>query len=604
MGQVILFDDFWLKGNHKHVVGDQPDLAASDDSSFNDKTLSFVILSGNWQFFRGVNFQTPYAAGDVLGPGVYELGYPVNATPATLSSLRQTTLAATTHGDVPSGQVTLFGNANFHGDHRHLFTDSYQLPGFDNVTSSFVIDRFGVAKPTVRLYSDPGGGHPYAHLLGTGAYAWVGDYGLPNDDLSALTMTAGPGEPSGIVHGDQSFGHAILFEHEQFHGRHKHVYLGEADLGAADDVGFAAITSSLFIERGAWATCRQTNYQGFMPNWDMSGYGQTPSGPGFTWGQLQAPPYHLPGAYPSVTAIGIDNDAIRSIHLPVPDIWLSDVGAFSQGGQTGHELWHIFVTGPHAPGAVTMKAYGFTYTDQTNIGWLKEIGSYKDPATGLALAHAYALCLEIPDGIQDVIEVDAQTEGAYGSTLKSNGAAWRTQPPPPPPPPATTVVPNVVGMLLSDAIPVLDNARLRNNEIDPAGVVQTNQIRITGQTPAAGNRVALNTTVDLAVVAATTAPTGCSEVRCWNENTASTAYEVWTYTAGSWKDQGKAPSLYDPESNSIPTNATPFSVTLTDGQTSLVGAFPLGSDPASTQAQAWNVYHGQSDGPAVNFQFQ
>lgn len=166
------------------------------------------------------------------------------------------------------------------------------------------------------------------------------------------------------------------------------------------------------------------------------------------------------------------------------------------------------------------------------------------------------------------------------------------------------VVPNVVGMLLSDAHPILESAKLRDNEIDPPGIIQTNQMRITGQTPAAGSRVPLNTTVDLTVVAATTAPSGCSVVRCWNENTDSTAYEIWTYTAGSWKDQGKATSLYDAESNSIPPNATPFPVTLTDGQISLVAAFPLGSDPASTQAQAWNVYQGQSNGPTVNFQFQ
>lgn len=37
--------------------------------AWNDQVSSFIIVSGKWQFYRDINFQTPEGA--VLGPGYY-----------------------------------------------------------------------------------------------------------------------------------------------------------------------------------------------------------------------------------------------------------------------------------------------------------------------------------------------------------------------------------------------------------------------------------------------------------------------------------------------------------------------------------------------------
>jgi hypothetical protein len=68
MSHVILFEHAWFHGAHKHVFGREPNLAAGDDSFFNDRVSSIVVLEGHWHFYRHVNF------GDFLGhldPGTY-----------------------------------------------------------------------------------------------------------------------------------------------------------------------------------------------------------------------------------------------------------------------------------------------------------------------------------------------------------------------------------------------------------------------------------------------------------------------------------------------------------------------------------------------------
>lgn len=67
--QVILFQDRNCTGNHTHVcetmnyIGDY----------FNDRTSSFVIVEGRWEFFVDAGFvgQMGPGGGRILGPGVY-----------------------------------------------------------------------------------------------------------------------------------------------------------------------------------------------------------------------------------------------------------------------------------------------------------------------------------------------------------------------------------------------------------------------------------------------------------------------------------------------------------------------------------------------------
>ena len=65
---IILFADVNCTGEHMHVFMNFPYL-----HNFNDKTSSFVILEGNWQFFLDANWvgQMGTGSGATLGPGVY-----------------------------------------------------------------------------------------------------------------------------------------------------------------------------------------------------------------------------------------------------------------------------------------------------------------------------------------------------------------------------------------------------------------------------------------------------------------------------------------------------------------------------------------------------
>ena len=71
---IILFMDINCGGNHTHVCESQPYIGGQ----YNDQTSSFVILAGNWKFFKdagangqpGENQMGPNG-GVTLGPGVY-----------------------------------------------------------------------------------------------------------------------------------------------------------------------------------------------------------------------------------------------------------------------------------------------------------------------------------------------------------------------------------------------------------------------------------------------------------------------------------------------------------------------------------------------------
>ena len=65
---VILFEHVDFQGIHKHVFGKDDNLTTGDNF-MNDKTSSFVILQGNWQFFKNADFNTQL--GPTLGPGQY-----------------------------------------------------------------------------------------------------------------------------------------------------------------------------------------------------------------------------------------------------------------------------------------------------------------------------------------------------------------------------------------------------------------------------------------------------------------------------------------------------------------------------------------------------
>jgi hypothetical protein len=83
--------------------------------------------------------------------------------------------------------------------------------------------------------------------------------------------------------------HVIIFEHRNFHGAHKHVFVEEANLNASDDNFFNDKVSSFVILNGCWTFWQDANYAGSKSQ---------PLGP---------------GEYPWVEDVGIKNDTISSL---------------------------------------------------------------------------------------------------------------------------------------------------------------------------------------------------------------------------------------------------------------------------------------------------
>jgi Beta/Gamma crystallin len=109
---VILFEKIYFHGAHKHVFGQNVNLNDKefDDTDFNDDgTWSFVILEGDWEFFRDWNFENKL--GETLGPGFYDhvstaLGV---ANDMPISSLRSVNVLGVDKRGTLSDKVILDG---------------------------------------------------------------------------------------------------------------------------------------------------------------------------------------------------------------------------------------------------------------------------------------------------------------------------------------------------------------------------------------------------------------------------------------------------------------------------------------------------------------
>jgi hypothetical protein len=82
----------------------------------------------------------PY--GGVFGPGLYSFVGEVKLSNDDIRSMQTVSEEATVAGDPLNGHVILFENANFRGQHVHIFQPEKDLSvlGFDNITSSIVVE--------------------------------------------------------------------------------------------------------------------------------------------------------------------------------------------------------------------------------------------------------------------------------------------------------------------------------------------------------------------------------------------------------------------------------------------------------------------------------
>jgi hypothetical protein len=270
LGEIILFRDANFGGPHKHVINAEQNLNAADDDDFNDAVSSFVILQGNWKFYRNAGFNDDYPA--VLGPGLYPWVESVKIRNDDISSLQVVDEEPNIQAAPVTAHMALFEHAKFHGDHRHVFqeVDSfYALDGvppptqqspqnqsFDNKASSMVVFIGGW-----QTFDGLSLSAPFAPILGPGLYS-----GLPNGIANDAISSVAPSETPPVDSGNPLLGHIILFENGALHGAHKHIFNAEPNLNADDDDSFNDETSSLVVYPNdawqvKWRLYRDAGYQ-------------------------------------------------------------------------------------------------------------------------------------------------------------------------------------------------------------------------------------------------------------------------------------------------------------------------------------------------------
>lgn len=200
---VLLFEHASFHGAHKHVFVPEPNLDADGDAAFDDLTSSLAVLQGRWATYADANFERQYrdlsglpvivgpspgANGDASVPASYKSVTAVQIGNDDLTSLQPVDQAVTAAGDAILGQVILFKDAHFRGDHKHVFNVETSLgadddDGFDDATSSIA-----VLQGNWFTYRDPQLQRAYDVVLGEGLFASVQAVGIADNDLSSLSL--------------------------------------------------------------------------------------------------------------------------------------------------------------------------------------------------------------------------------------------------------------------------------------------------------------------------------------------------------------------------------------------------------------------------------
>jgi hypothetical protein len=267
MAHIILFEHINFHGAHKHVVHDEPNLNASDDSFFNDRVSSLAVIEGNWAFYPDANFRgRPYPV--ILGPGLYPRVDAVQIKNDDMSSLLPVTTPPTVRGAPLDNHILLFEHANYHGAHKHVFTPEPNLNASDDNYFNDRVSSLAIFQGNWLFFANSGfSPPPYPPVLGPaevveqrrpGGYPFVPNVGIRNDDMSSLE----PVNRQPTVRNPELLQEGVtLFEHASFHGAHKHVLRAEANLNAPDDNYFNDRVSSLVVFSGQWDFFRNSNFQ-------------------------------------------------------------------------------------------------------------------------------------------------------------------------------------------------------------------------------------------------------------------------------------------------------------------------------------------------------
>lgn len=158
---LILFEEQSFRGKHAHIFTDVDHI---------ERYASFKVLSGSWQVTT--------AGGNTFN------ALPGDGSDQLTDRLASLTLLSDT-GLPPIPHVIVFWDANFEGDHRHIFTDTFFDDDWKDKISSFAIEG-----STWQFFLDFDTQILAGQVLGPGIYPWVDDVEIPNDRIRAVLQTA------------------------------------------------------------------------------------------------------------------------------------------------------------------------------------------------------------------------------------------------------------------------------------------------------------------------------------------------------------------------------------------------------------------------------
>jgi len=91
--RILVFEQPNFAGRMKNISVGSPNLALVEDGVFNDQISSFIIVSGDWMFYKNRGFNSPYMQNGkplTLGPGHYPQLGPLGIQDNDISSLMST----------------------------------------------------------------------------------------------------------------------------------------------------------------------------------------------------------------------------------------------------------------------------------------------------------------------------------------------------------------------------------------------------------------------------------------------------------------------------------------------------------------------------------
>src|SRR5262249_19015038 len=122
----------------------------------------------------------------VLGPGVYPWVGAVGIQNDDMSSLQPTDEPPTREPRIIATHTVLFEHAQFHGAHKHVFAAEGNLNAREDNFFNDRVSSIYVAQGIWEFFRDANFSNAYRPALGPGAYPWVANVGIANDDLSSL----------------------------------------------------------------------------------------------------------------------------------------------------------------------------------------------------------------------------------------------------------------------------------------------------------------------------------------------------------------------------------------------------------------------------------